>query len=93
MVSMNFRALCNDFLDISLSIVMFFCIFINNMGINTIFESEKLSQTMATRSRHLLGSDSAISNFFSIVYSLTCAGDVELPLHVPSCLTASGIRE
>ena len=36
MVSMNFRALGNDFLDISLSILMFFCIFISSRGVNAI---------------------------------------------------------
>ena len=90
---MNFRAFCNDFLDISLSIVMFFCIFISSRGINTILESAKVSQTMATRSRHVSRSDSVISKFFYVVYSLTRAGDMELPLHVTSWLTARGIRE
>ena len=88
MVSMNSRALCNDFLDISLSVLKNLCIFISSRGINTTLESAKVSQTATTRSRHVSRSSSFDFNLFSIVYSLTRAGDMELPLCVLSCLTA-----
>ena len=88
MVSMNSRALCNDFLDISLSVLRNFCIFISSKGINTILESAKVSQKAATRSRHMSRSGSFDFNLFFVVYSLTRAGEVEFPLCAPSCLTA-----
>ena len=88
MVSMNSRALCNDFLDISLRVLRNLCIFISNRGINTILEFAKVSQTATTRSRHVSRSGSFDFNLFSIVYSLTRVGDVELPLCASSCLTA-----
>ena len=51
-------------MDIFLINLIISCIFISIRGIYTIFESVKVSQTKATRSRHVSRSDSVVFNSF-----------------------------
>ena len=69
---------------------MIFGIFISIRGIHIIFGSTKVSQTAATRSRHVSQSGSVVLIFFFFTYLHKWRG---APFLVLSCLTSSGIRE
>ena len=83
MISVNFRALCNDSLDISQTVLRNFCIFISSRGINMILESAKVSQIAATGSQHVLRSGSFDFNLFLLFIHLFAQVTWSFPFACP----------